>query len=369
MTRSEALREDADLVARLGGDEFIVLMPASGGGWSADAVCGRLMRAVTEPVEIAGLSVTVGVSIGVALAPMHGKDFGTLLRCADIAMYDAKKLQLGWEVYRPELAERDALDLALDSDLRRGIAAGELELHYQGCFTAVTQSLSRVEALVRWRHPHRGLMPPGEFVPVAERSGAIRAVTRCVIRQALADLSVWRVLNPDLQVAVNVSARDLSDPEFPRLVQRALHETGLPGGALVVEVTETTLLVDADQAVRSLERLTAAGVQVAIDDFGAGYASLLYLRRFPASLLKLDRSLVAGAAENEGDRAIVRWTVQLAHSMGLRVLAEGVESAALQEVVIALGCDELQGFHLHRPAPADELGGLEELASYPVSSG
>ncbi|HET7734372.1 MAG TPA: bifunctional diguanylate cyclase/phosphodiesterase [Nocardioidaceae bacterium] len=350
------LRSPADVAGRFGGDEFVVLAPdLPGDPAGCERLCARLLAAISEPFDVADVSVTVGASIGVALSPEHGSDFATLLRCADMAMYDAKRLELGWQLYRRDLADRGEYDLALQTELRRGIAADELVLHYQPCFRAVSGALTRVEALVRWQHPQRGMLSPDLFIPLAEVSGAIRPLTRWVVRRALTDAVAARGVTPDLQVAVNVSVRDLVDPEFAGMVERELATRSLPGRALCIEITETALLADAERAIRTLERLSTCGVQIAIDDFGAGYASLPYLRQFPATLLKLDRSLIRAVAEIDGDTAVLGATIGLAHSMGLAVVAEGIETPAILETVVALGCDEVQGFHLQRPAPLTEL--------------
>lgn len=349
------LRDADDVVARLGGDEFVVLAPGLRDLGAVRAMCERISRAVSEPVRIAGLDVSVGASIGVALAPEHGRSFGELLQCADIAMYDAKRRRSGWQVYRDDLARGDREELELDSDLRRAVDADELEVHVQPCFDLATGTLTRAEALVRWRHPVRGLLQPGQFIPLAETTGTIRSVTRVVLARSL-DLAVeWRAAGQEIAVAVNVSAHDVNDPDFVEHVVHELAVRDLPGRLLVLELTETALLADPEAAYEGLQRLAARGVGIAVDDFGAGYASLLYLRRYPISVLKLDRSLVHGLTVSATDAALMRWTVEMAHSLGVTCVAEGVEDAGTVEALVGLGCDEAQGFYLHPPVPPEEF--------------
>lgn len=352
---AEVVREPDDLVARLGGDEFVVLAGGAHDQESVRVLCERLTRAVTAPVMVDGLEVSVGASIGIAIAPGHGIDYGTLLQRADIAMYDAKARRSGWQIYNDDLAPSDRAELAMDSDLRRAVGAGELVLHFQPSFAIATGAHTRTEALVRWRHPERGLLAPGHFIPMAETTGAIKLVTREVLRQSLDQVVEWKADGQDVAVAVNVSAHDVTDPDFADHVIAALAARGLPGSSLAIELTETALLTDPDSAGQVLNRLAAAGVALAVDDFGAGYASLLYLRRYPVSVLKLDLSLVQGLTDNATDAALVRWTVEMAHSLGVTCVAEGVEDAETLRALADLGCDEAQGFFLQVPVPAGEL--------------
>jgi diguanylate cyclase (GGDEF)-like protein len=362
---ADVVRDPDDVVARLGGDEFVVLARGVRDEETAAVLCERLARAISAPVTIDGLDVSVGSSIGIALAPEHGSDFGTLLQHADIAMYHAKGRRTGWQVYRDDLAPNDRTELTLDADLRRAVADGDLEIHYQPSYSLVTDAVTRVEALVRWRHPGRGLLMPGSFVPFAERTGAIKLVTRAVLTAALDQVVAWRATGRDVTVSVNVSAHDVADHSFADRVTAELSARGLPGSSLLVELTETALLADPETAGEVLGRLAAAGVGVAVDDFGAGYASLLYLRRFPVSVLKLDRTLVQGLTVDQTDEALVRWTVEMAHSLGVTCVAEGVEDADTMQALVDLGCDEAQGYHLQAPCGADELV-LHALARDPV---
>jgi diguanylate cyclase (GGDEF)-like protein len=352
---AEVVRDPDDVVARLGGDEFVVLARGVHDEQDARMLCDRLTRAISAPVTIDGLDVSVGASIGIALAPEHGSDFGTLLQHADIAMYHAKGRRTGWQVYRDDLAPNDHTELTMDADLRRAVDDGDLEIHYQPSFAVATGVLTRVEALVRWRHPDRGLLMPGAFVPFAETTGAIKLVTRAVLAAALDQVVAWRKAGRDMTVSVNVSAHDVADHSFADGVQAELAARGLPGSSLVVELTETALLADPETAGEVLGRLAASGVGVAVDDFGAGYASLLYLRRYPVSVLKLDQTLVQGLTVNATDAALVHWTVEMAHALGVTCVAEGVEDAETLRALADLGCDEAQGYHLQPPCPAADL--------------
>ncbi len=352
---AEVVREPEDVVARLGGDEFVVLARGVHDEPAVRVLCERLTRAVSAPVTVDGIEVSVGASIGIALAPDHGTDYGTLLQRADIAMYDAKGRRTGWEIYRDEFAGADRAGLVMDADLRRAVADGQLTVHYQPSFALETGDMTRIEALVRWQHPERGLLMPGHFVPFAETNGAIKAITRAVLALVLDQVVEWRAEGRHLPAAVNVSAYDLGDPEFADLVAKMLADRDLPAGCLVVELTETSLLADPDSASTTLWRLAQQGVRVAIDDFGSGYASLLYLRRFPVHVLKLDRSLIQGLLVDPTDAALVRWTIEMAHTLGVTCVAEGVEDAATLDALRALGCDEAQGFYLQIPVPAQDL--------------
>jgi diguanylate cyclase (GGDEF)-like protein len=352
---AEVVREPDDVVARLGGDEFVVLARGVHTEETIAVLCERLTRAVSAPVSVDGIDVSVGVSIGIALAPEHGTDYGTLLQCADIAMYDAKGRRAGWQVYRDEFAGADRTGLVLDADLRRAVADGELIVHYQPILAVAGGELTGVEALVRWEHPQRGLLMPGQFVPFAENTGAIKAVTGAVLDLVLDQVVRWREVGVDVPVAVNVSAYDVNDPGFADRVAEMLAGRGLDGSSLVIELTETALLADPDAASVVLWRLAQMGVKVAIDDFGSGYASLLYLRRFPVSVLKLDRSLVQGLTVDSTDAALVRWTIEMAHALRVTCIAEGVEDVATLEALEGLGCDQAQGYYLQVPVSAEDL--------------
>lgn len=348
------LRE-SDTVARLGGDEFAVLLPGVADEGAATAVARSLARTITEPVVVEGLSLDTEASIGIALFPDHGDTVSELLQRADVAMYAAKGDHSGHAVYGPERDGNSAERLRLMGELRRAIDGGELVLHYQPKFDLATGGLAGVEALVRWEHPGRGLLPPAQFIPYAEHTTLITPLTLHILRRALTQARAWRQAGHTVPVAVNVSARNLLDPAFADDVITALTELGLPASSLELEITETVLMANPQRALEVLGRLSAAGVRSSIDDFGSGYHSLDHLKRLPIDVLKIDKSFVIGMTESPADAMIVRSTIDLGRNLGLRVVAEGIEDEAVLTALVDLGCDIGQGFHLGRPVPAQEL--------------
>jgi diguanylate cyclase (GGDEF)-like protein len=364
-----ALR-DVDVVARLGGDEFGVLLtlPAHDAA-AVDAVAERIRDALDPPFALGDLWVDAGASIGIASATVHGGDAETLIQRADVAMYVAKESGSGHELYDvakdPNAPER----LELIRDLRKGIEDNQLVLHYQPKIEVDSGQLTGFEALVRWQHPERGLLSPGEFIDLAERTDAVRGLTLQVIEKALRQVAAWRADGYEVPVAVNLSARVLLDVALPADIERLLDEVGVPAGLLEVELTESSLIADPDRTADILSRLNATGVRVTIDDFGTGYSSLVLLRRLPVDAIKIDRSFVLGMESNQEDAAIVESTVRLADSLGLDVVAEGVETAEALERLRAMGCQQAQGYYMCRPAPAEELGSwLREQRFVPAHS-
>ncbi|MDA0182352.1 bifunctional diguanylate cyclase/phosphodiesterase [Solirubrobacter phytolaccae] len=354
--RLTAALPDARLVARIGGDEFAVL---TDGG--IEAAAARIEAALSEPFVLDGLELHMGASLGGALAPEHAATPVELLQRADSAMYDAKRANLGFRLYRPngEGPSRDRL--ALGEELRRGIAAGELEVHYQPQTDIARRRMVGVEALVRWRHPERGLLFPDTFISLAEDLGIVRDLTRHVLQTAVDQAATWRASGHDLSVAVNLALADLLDPELPAVVDAALARSGLPAHRLVLEITEDVAMTDEDHIVAVLARLRDRGVELALDDFGTGLSSLARLRRLPVQELKIDRSFVMGIDAGDEDASIVRMTIELGHALGIRVVAEGVETEAALDLLASQRCDTAQGFHFSRPVPATELTGLLEV--------
>jgi diguanylate cyclase (GGDEF)-like protein len=348
-----ALRS-GDTLARIGGDEFAVLLPAADGD-HALRVAGRLLSALREPFTLDHLRVSVGASIGIVTFPTHGEDGETLVQRADVAMYLAKGNGLGVSVYDRSADPYNPERLALVGELRSAIAAEELELYYQPLFDTADMHVGAVEALARWRHPTRGMRSPDEFIPIAEQTGLIKPLTMLVTRMAARQCREWNESGLALTVAVNLSAENLLDLELVDDVARILDEERLPAGRLEIEVTESMVMVDPERATAQLRRLSAMGIRLAIDDFGTGHSSLAYLRSLPVSDLKIDRAFIRDLATSEDDAAIVRSTIELAHQLGLRVVAEGVEDAASLTILQELNCDRAQGFHLCRPAPAEQL--------------
>ncbi|HEX6675360.1 MAG TPA: EAL domain-containing protein [Actinomycetes bacterium] len=349
-----ALRE-VDTVARLGGDEFAVLLPRLATDDGAVKVATKLQAVLEESFVVEGLALDVEASIGMAVYPDHAGEPDELLQRADIAMYVAKDTHAGFVLFDPSLDRHSPRRLALLGELRRAIEQGQLVLHYQPKVDAHSGAVLGVEALVRWQHPEHGLIPPAEFIPLAERTGLITPLTHYVLDAALHQCRDWRRAGHELAVAVNVSARRLLDLAFPDEVAATLATWGVPPELLIVEITESTLMADPTHALEVLGRLNDMGVQVAIDDFGTGYSSMAYLKSLPVHELKVDRSFVSQMTSSTRDAVIVRSTVDLGRNLGLRVVAEGVEDPATRDELDALGCDAIQGFYVCRPVPPDEL--------------
>ncbi|GAB3676218.1 putative bifunctional diguanylate cyclase/phosphodiesterase [Angustibacter aerolatus] len=358
----EGVRSEA-AVARFAGDEFVVVL-SLGDPAAVDALCDRLLRALATPTVVRGVEVVVTASIGVArccdatAADLDAPERLTeaLLHRADAAMYEVKGTgQGGWRVHDPAAVDPTESRLQLVEQLRHAIADGQLRLHHQPRVRVGDGVITGVEALVRWQHPERGLLAPGHFIELAESSGLIRDLGAWVLDAAVAQTAAWNAAGRRLQMSVNVSARQLVDPQLPALVARSLARHGVPAAQLVLEITETALMLDPETAATSLGQLRDLGTRIAVDDFGTGYASLTYLRRFPVHELKIDQTFVAGLTGDAGDRAIVAGCLQLAHSLGLVSVAEGVETPEQHLALRELGCQLAQGYLLGRPVPADEL--------------
>src|SRR3954447_5305849 len=351
---SEALR-DADVLSRLGGDEFAVLLPYVESLEAACAVADRLCEALEEPFVLHGLTVHLEGSVGVALYPEHGDDVEILMQRADVAMYVAKGSTASHEVYASRHDRHSATRLALLGELRHAIDGDEFVLHYQPKASLSTGRVDGVEALVRWEHPERGLVPPDEFIPLAEQTGVIKPLTAWVLDNALAQCRAWRDSGLDLTVAVNLSVRNLLDAHLPESIAELLRRHELPPSALELEITESTIVADQVRALDVLTRLNAMGIGLSVDDFGTGYSSLAYLKDLPVCELKIDRKFVNNMTEDGDDAFIVRSTIDLGRNLGLQVVAEGVETEAVWDQLAALGCDVAQGYYLTRPLPAADL--------------
>ena len=347
----ETLRDD-DVLARLGGDEFAVLVPRGAG---AAQLAERIRAALEQPFAVDGLNLPMEASVGIALFPEHGIDAATLLQRADVAMYQAKGARTGSEVYDPgrDLHSRERLTLM--GELRNAISAGELVLFYQPKADVDSGRVTGVEALVRWAHPERGLVPPDEFLPVAEQTGLMRPLTLWVLETALRQSAEWRAAGTDLRVAVNVSLPDLLDLRFPEDLLRLLNETGVDSSRLQLEITENVVMADPVRVMDVLARISELGIELSLDDYGTGTSSLSYLKRLPVRELKIDRSFVMNMEAEERDAVIVRSTVELARSLGLRVVAEGVESAEAWSQLSEFGCEIAQGYYLSRPVPGPDV--------------
>ncbi|HEY0395164.1 MAG TPA: EAL domain-containing protein [Candidatus Elarobacter sp.] len=343
-----------DFIARPGGDEFVVIMSSVADTHDIEVLSQRIVKAVSAPIQLAEREVYVGVSIGAAIYPDHGADAGSLTAHADAAMYRAKGAGgSGLAIYEDAMHAADVERFALEADLRSALQRGELDLEYQPLFDLDTAKIVGCEALVRWRHPERGTIPPSTFIPIAEESSAIVDIDRWVLRQACAAAATFRAIEPDFRMAVNLSPRDLREPSLPANVAATLAEYAIPPHALILEVTETAALDD--HALPALQRLRELGVQLAMDDFGIGYSSLAHLKRLPITMLKIDRTFIRDVAEDESDRAIVVSMIHIAKAFGLRVVAEGIETEEQLAFVTGMGCDEGQGFRLGMPQRFDAL--------------
>ncbi|WP_433403955.1 putative bifunctional diguanylate cyclase/phosphodiesterase [Streptomyces sp. CA-146814] len=339
--------------ARLGGDEFAVLLPQADSTTSAQRVARHLVAELSSPLDLDGLVLVLEASAGVAVYPDHALDAEGLLRRADVAMYQAKRDRTGVEVYESKRDSNTPDRLGLLGDLRRALDAGDVELHYQPKVRFDGQ-VAGLEALVRWVHPERGRVPPDEFIAIAESSGLMPHLTEYVLETVLAQVARWRAQGLFVPVAVNVSPRDVHTPGFAGGVAARLARHGVPASALQLEITEHVLLEDPQRAADTLAGLTAHGVKMSLDDFGTGYSSLVHLRRLPVSELKIDRSFVARLALDHEDGEIVRCTIDLAHSLGLVVVAEGVEDDETWERLRDLRCDAVQGWLVAAAMPPQE---------------
>jgi diguanylate cyclase (GGDEF)-like protein len=342
-------------ICRLGGDEFAFLVPNLEHIGEAGELASQVLAALEQPFAVGEMRLEVGGSIGVALAPVDGESSTALLQRADVAMYAAKDNHSGWELYAKEHDRYSPRRLSLAADLRHAVERGELALHYQPKAELVTGRITGVEALVRWNHPEYGLVAPDDFIPLAEQTGLIRPLTTWVLGEAAHQVREWERRGMHLSMAVNLSVRSLMDGALPDEVAGVLERESLNATALVLEITESTIMADPNRAIAILRRLADHGVSLAIDDFGTGYSSLAYLKRLPVNEVKVDRSFVMNMATDQDDAVIVRSTVDLARNLGLRVVAEGVEDAASWDHLRVLGCDAVQGYYLAKPMPAAQL--------------
>src|SRR4051794_14475655 len=347
----EALRE-SDTVARLGGDEFGVLLPAVSSEGAA-TVAQSLLAALREPYVLDGMRLEIDASVGLALHPKHGEDNETLQQRADIAMYSAKQAGRGFALFEPELDRHSPRRLALAGGLRSAISEGQIRLYYQPKADLRTGRIIGAEALARWDHPEFGIVGPSEFVPIAEQTGLITPLTSFVLDAALAQVREWRDAGLELSVAVNLSARSFLDTQLAVELPRLLAKHEVEAELLELEITESMLMTDPARAEATLVRLRQIGLTLSIDDFGTGYSSLANLKRLPVDTIKIDKSFVIEMALDASDAAIVRSTIELAHNLGLEVVAEGVESEDAWRHLEALGCDYAQGYYLSRPLPAE----------------
>jgi diguanylate cyclase (GGDEF)-like protein len=352
--RLRAVLGEQDTLARLGGDEFAALLSPDQ-RLESSSVGAQLLHCLQSPVVVDGQSLDVGASIGIAHFPRHGTDSVTLLRRADVAMYVAKREHRGLEEYDHRIDRNRQHHLSLLGELRQAIDGDELRLHFQPKIDLRTDEIAGAEVLVRWIHPVRGSVPPSEFIPFAEQTGFIRHVTRWVIDAALAQLEAWLALAVEIPLAINVSARDLSGKELPELLAEAMRSHRIPPRLISLEITESALMEDPQNAALILARIRELGIGIAIDDYGTGYSALSYLTHLTVDSLKIDRSMVNNLRQDAKNAAIVRSTVALGENLGLTVVAEGVETLDQIELLRQFGCHQAQGFGLARPMPAEEM--------------
>ena len=345
-----------DLIARLGGDEFAAIMIIDDDHpGAAEAIAKKFLAITSQPLKIKDHQLTIGASIGIANCPLDGKDSHQLMQRADLAMYHAKKNRQGYTFYESHLDKHTLIQLNLELELKDAIDNNQLELYYQPKINLHNHCTTGVEALARWFHPERGFISPDEFIPLAEQTGLIHSLTRWVINTALQQCARWHKTGNMISVAVNISALSLENSDLLDVVNNALQRSGVAAHWLSLELTETAVMTNPDRAMEMLTRLQYAGVHISVDDFGTGYSSLAYLKKLPVGDIKIDKSFVMEMDQDGSDAVIVRSTIDLAHNMGLSVIAEGVENKAVWDLLAELGCDNAQGFYMCRPCNADDL--------------
>ena len=353
--RLQGVLRESDTISRFGGDEFAVLLPKIQSPAAAAHVAEKILQAFEIPFVVDEMTLAIECSIGIAMYPDDGADPDGLIRRADVAMYGAKSHKTGYEIYSSARDEHSPRRLMLMAQLRRALETGEIISLYQPKADLTSGRITGVEALARWNHPELGLLPPSDFIPLAEHTGLIKHLTLRILDESLQQWRRWRDLGLELSMAVNLSAQNLLDPKLSEEIMRLIAKWGVPPGMLELEITESSIMTDPTRALTTLKRLDDMGLGLAIDDFGTGYSSLAYLKELPVDTLKIDRSFVANMTNNENDGVIVRSTIDLGHNLGMRVVAEGVETAEIWSRLTDLKCDIAQGFHLSKPVPADDL--------------
>ncbi len=353
--RLRTVVREGDVVSRLGGDEFAIWLSEVDTEASTLRVAGEILEVLRAPVMLDGSELRVDASLGIALYPEHGTDVDVLLQRADIAMYASKDLRNGPVTYSGELDHNSPLQLALVGELRRAVEDVQLIVEYQPKIELATGRPVGMESLVRWEHPTRGRIEPHDFIPLAEQTGLIRDLTACVLTEALRQCRSWHELEFDVPVAVNVSARILHDDALPRVVSGILDEVGVPPDWLMLEITESMIMTDPERSIDALEQLRALGVRLSVDDYGTGHASLAYLKRLPVTEMKIDQTFVTRMADDPRDVEITKSTILLGKRLGLDVVAEGVETGEVAELLATMGCPNAQGYYYSRPLPPGEL--------------
>lgn len=352
---SETADSRNNKVARLGGDEFAILTTNS----NVVEVANQVLEDLEKPVELSGIKLDVGASIGVAWYPEHGNNSASLMRCADIAMYKAKETYSRYIEYSSNIDQHSADRLLLLSDLRRAINDDQLILYFQPKINIRQNKHIGYEALLRWQHPERGLVPPDEFIPYAEVSGLIQSLTMWVLESSMIQIRKWSKQGAIHNISINLSIRNLLDDNLPNEMLSLLNKYEIDPATIELEVTESAVMTEPENALRNLKRLHETGVELSIDDFGTGYSSLAYLRQMPIHKLKIDQTFVKEMESNHEDRIIVESTINLAHNLGLKVVAEGVENKEVLKLLDDLGCDQAQGYFISRSHPAEEFNNFD----------
>lgn len=345
----------SDTLARFGGDEFAVLLPPPVDLETAAGTTERLIESMQSPFVIDGLSLDIGVSIGTAMHPEHGADLDSLIHNADVAMYEAKRERLGYSIFNAQQAQGSARRLALQRDLRPAIDGGDMQVLFQPKVAVAGWQVTGAEALLRWNHPHEGTLQPDAFLSIAEHTGLILPLTLKVVNECLAAQRAWRIAGTSVTVSINISARWLRDREFPQILRLLLRNWQGRPEQLILEIPENAVMLDPAGTLEALDAITSLGVGVALDHFGTGYSSLPMLQRLPITALKIDRTFVGDLFTERSANVVVRSVIKLAHGLGIKVIATGVESERAANHLAAIGCDEIQGFFIGHPMPAEQL--------------
>ncbi len=354
--RLQSVLRKSDTVARLGGDEFGVILP-TGNRNRVEDIAKKILRALEEPIAMESQHVDLGGSIGIACFPAHANEASTLMRYADVAMYEAKRSGIGFAFFDQDSDAHKQTHLSLLGDIRKALSNNEFELYYQPKVALTKSDKPNLEVLIRWNHPERGFIPPEEFIPFAEHTGSIRLITHWVIDNAIAQCGQWLANGDEVKIALNVSSRDLLNPNLADIVENALQANNVPASSLCLEITESALMDDPDKARAMVMRLYGLGVRISIDDYGTGYSSLAYVANLPVGELKIDRTFVSNMLESMEDAAIVRSTIELGHYLQMDVVAEGIEQKAEMDRLREFGCDYIQGYLICKPLRSSEVLG------------
>lgn len=353
--RLASTMRETDTLSRFGGDEFTVVLPSTTLE-QAIMVCRKISTVIDQPFTIEGHNLNVGISIGIAMYPEHGQDSETLIQRADIAMYEAKRNDVIYAVFEPSQDASIWQRLILIGELRDALAKEQFTLHYQPKISVSGRRLIGVEALIRWQHPERGEIFPDAFIPLIEQAGLSKLLTNWVMNSALQQKALWDKEGVHLTISINLSVKNLHDLDFAKDVEKALQKWQVKAEHLYLEITESCMLIDPNRVNKVVEMLKETGVNLSIDDYGTGYSSLAYLRKFPAEEIKIDKSFVTNMLTNEDNAVIVKSTIDMIHNIGCKAVAEGVEDDATMELLARLGCDIVQGYHICRPLAGNNFG-------------